>query len=33
VVARPSASVSTTCAVPALLMRGSVLSWNGPAGT
>ncbi|MNT09449.1 hypothetical protein D3C72_1442330 [compost metagenome] len=33
VAARPSASVTTTCAVPVLLMRGSALSWKGPAGT
>ena len=33
VVARPNASVTTTCALPVLLMLGRVLIWNGPAGT
>ena len=32
-VLRPKASVSTTWALPAPLMLGWVLSWNGPAGT
>src|SRR6185437_8183955 len=33
VVTCPSALVSTTWALPAPLMPGTVLSWNGPAGT